>query len=237
MKRLSILIIILFSVLVIFTLFYWGSWTNEKPKESGLLIDESFQLHEPSLKGTISIEECLKRRRSVRNYRDEPLTLDEVSQLLWAAQGISDKKRGFRTAPSAGALYPLEVYIVVGSVENLPPGVYKYIPDKHELLKIFQGDMRDELCNAALGQTFVRKGALVVVFAAVYERTTRKYGQRGIRYVHIEVGHSAQNLYLQAVSLGLGTVAVGAFYDDKVRQILDMPDFEVPLYIMPVGRI
>ncbi|MHC1635207.1 MAG: SagB/ThcOx family dehydrogenase [Candidatus Methanospirareceae archaeon] len=193
------------------------------------------KLPEPRYDSETSIEEALLKRRSIRAYKEEPLTLAELSQLLWAAQGITDE-RGFRTAPSAGALYPLEVYVVVGEVENLPKGVYKYKPHEHELIMVAEGDRRVELCDAALSQSPVKDAPVVIVFGAVYERTTRKYGERGIRYVHMEVGHAAQNVYLQAVSLGLGTVVIGAFYDEEVKHVVNMTEEEQPLYIMPVGR-
>jgi SagB-type dehydrogenase family enzyme len=193
-------------------------------------------LPEPLDSGEISVEEALLERRSVRNYRDGALTLAEISQLLWAAQGITHPG-GYRTAPSAGALYPLEVYVVAGNVEGLQAGIYKYRPQGHELEKVAGGDVRAELCAAALDQEFVEDGAAVLVFAAVYERTTGKYGERGVRYVHMEVGHAAQNVYLQAVSLGLGTVVVGAFDDDEVEKLLQMEDDERALCIMPVGRV
>jgi SagB-type dehydrogenase family enzyme len=194
------------------------------------------QLPEPQYDSSLSIERALQQRRSIRDYLDEPLTLNQVSQLLWAAQGITDAA-SLRTAPSAGALYPLEMYLVIGQVSNLSKGIYKYRSQKHELIKIVEGDKRFELASAALGQDWVRDGAVVLVFSAVYERTMKKYRQRGIRYVHIEVGHAAQNVYLQAVSLQLGTTFVGAFYDEEVKQVLNMPDNEQPLGIMPVGKI
>jgi SagB-type dehydrogenase family enzyme len=183
-----------------------------------------------------SIEKALLKRRSVRSYKDSPLTLAEVSQLLWAAQGITSP-RGLRTAPSAGALYPLEIYVIAGNVNDLPDGIYNYRPLKHELVTIVKGDKRNELCNAARGQSSIRTAAAVIVFSAVYERITMKYGNRGIKYVHIETGHAAQNVFLQAVSLNLGTVVIGAFFDDVVTEVLTMPDGEQPLYIMPVGRM
>ncbi len=193
------------------------------------------KLPEPRHDSDISIEETLLKRRSVRDYTGESLTLREVSQLLWAAQGITDP-RGLRTAPSAGGTYPLETYVVVGDVENLTKGVYRYHPLKHEIAVVLDGDLRVELAAAALGQTWVKKGAINIVFTAIYERTTRRYGNRGIRYVHMEVGHAAQNVYLQAVAMNLGTVVIGAFRDDQVKEILNLPKDEQPLYIMPVGR-
>ena len=198
-------------------------------------INEKIRLPEPKYDSNTSVEQALLKRRSVRVYKDETLALTEVSQLLWAAQGITDP-RGFRTAPSAGALYPLELYVVAGNVNDLPDGIYKYKPHKHELAMVVEGDKRTELYNAALDQPSIKDAATVIVFSAVYERTTGKYGERGIRYVHIEVGHAAQNIYLQAVSLNLGLVVIGAFDDEEVKKIMNMEDKEQPLYIIPVGK-
>jgi SagB-type dehydrogenase family enzyme len=196
---------------------------------------EMITLPEPMQDSDTSIEEALRKRRSARSYKDRPLILAEISQLLWAAQGITDQ-RGLRTAPSAGALYPLEMYVVAGNVTDLPNGVYHYRPYRHELVRIIDGDKRNELCKAALGQTSVRNAAAVIVMSAAYERTTVKYGDRGIQYVHMESGHAAQNIFLQAVPLKLGSVVIGAFHDDAVKKVLKMPEREQPLYIMPVGR-
>jgi len=193
------------------------------------------ELPEPRFESSVSLEEALLKRRSVREYADVPLTLEEVSQLLWAAQGITSKWGG-RTAPSAGALYPLEVYLAVGSVDNIAPGVYKYRPHRHEIVQVRNEDVRSELAKATLGQAWIKEGAIDIVIAAVYERTTKKYGDRGVRYVHLEAGHAAQNIYLQAAALDLGIVTVGAFYDDRVKDIIGMLEDEVPLYVIPVGR-
>ena len=195
----------------------------------------TIDLPQPTLRSDISLEETLRERRSVREYTDTPLSLGEVSQLLWAAQGVTADWGG-RTAPSAGGLYPLELLLVVGNVDGLEPGVYRYRPSEHQLVKAREDDVRDSLAQAALGQGCVSEGAIDIVIAAVYEKTMRKYGERGVRYVHMEAGHAAQNLYLQAASLGLGTVVVGAFYDDQVRDILGLRESEAPLYIVPVGR-
>jgi len=193
------------------------------------------KLPRPQQDGKMSVERSLRERRSVREFSEEPLTLAEIAQILWAAQGTTDPS-GLRTAPSAGALYPLEVYVVAGRVHGLSQGVYKYRPRGHELAQVAAGDRRAELYAAAIGQESVRDAAAVVVITAVYERTTIKYGERGIRYVHMEVGHVGQNIYLQAVSLGLGTVAVGAFDDEDVRRIIGAPHNEHPLYLMPIGK-
>ncbi|WP_455368354.1 SagB/ThcOx family dehydrogenase [[Eubacterium] cellulosolvens] len=176
------------------------------------------------------------KRKSTREYSGEPLTLNEISQILWAAQGITHGKR-LRTAPSAGGLYPLELYVVVGNIEGLDTGIYHYIPIENSLLKTVDGDKRSNITNAALDQEWVEKAAVNIVITAIYERTTGKYGDRGIRYVHMEVGHAAQNICLQATALNLGTVTVGAFHDDKIIHILDLSQDEKPVYIIPIGRI
>ncbi len=201
----------------------------------GIEIGERIKLPEPSYTGNLSVEEALSQRRSIRAYSGENLTIAEVSQLLWAAQGITSPGGG-RTAPSAGALYPLELYLVVGDVEGIDKGVYRYRPEEHELEKVKDGDTRAELADAALGQACVRDAAIDLVFTAVYERTTGKYRERGIKYVQMEAGHAAQNVYLQAVALDLGTVVIGAFVDGEVKEIMNMQEQETPLYIMPVGR-
>jgi SagB-type dehydrogenase family enzyme len=196
---------------------------------------DTIKLPAPLHDSETSLEAALIERRSVRDYTDEPLSLAEISQLLWAAQGITHPN-GYRTAPSAGALYPLEVYLVSGNVIDLPPGVYRYTPQKYELVKIREGDIRSELSRAALNQKSVEQAAAIIVITAVYERTTVKYGDRGIQYVHMEVGSVAQNVYLQAVSLDLGTVFIGAFHDEDVRAIVGFPANEHPLGIIPIGN-
>jgi len=205
--------------------------TEPSPTEDNVRII----LPEPRYCSDVSVEEALLKRRSVRSYTDDALTLQELAQLLWAAQGITDPS-GKRTAPSAGALYPLEVYVVVGGVENVAKGVYKYKPHQHELARVLEGEQREALARAALGQQCVAHGTIDIVITAVYDRTTGKYGDRGIRYVHMEAGHAAQNVYLQAVAMNLGMVVIGAFYEDQVKEVLNLPGNEEPLYIMPVGK-
>ncbi len=196
---------------------------------------DSIALPAPACEGGVSVEQAFLERRSVREYRDEPLTLAEVSQLLWAAQGITHPG-GLRTAPSAGALYPLEIYLLAGEVTGLEPGLYHYEPDGHTLRLVLEGDLRRELSRAALDQSPVLDAPAVIVIAAVYERTKVKYGERGVQYVHIEVGAASENVYLQAASLGLGTVFIGAFRDEEVREVLRLDANEQPLGLMPVGR-
>lgn len=185
--------------------------------------------------GAHSLERVLKQRRSVREFGDVPLGLQDISQLLWAAQGVTDA-RGYRTAPSAGALYPLEIRVAAGTVHGLKAGSYRYRPHGHQLEHRADGDRRRQLAQAAFGQSWVGEGAAVLIISAVYERTTRKYGERGVRYVHMEAGHAAQNVFLQATALGIDTVVVGAFDDDSVKRILRMEAEEHPLYLMPLGN-
>lgn len=192
-------------------------------------------LPSPETKNTFPLDDALQFRRSVRDFKDEPITLVEAGRLLWAAQGITSLG-GFRTAPSAGALYPLETYLVAGRVEGLEPGIYRYLPAKHGLVRTRSGDYRVELAKASLGQLWMARAAAMVAISAVPARTARRYGERGRRYVYMEVGHAGQNVSLEAVALGLGTVVVGAFSDEEVKRVLGLPDGEEPLYLMPVGR-
>lgn len=175
-----------------------------------------------------SIEECIQARRSIRSFKDKALALQEISNILWAAQGITEKNKGFRAAPSAGATYPLEIFIAKKD------GLFRYIPQSHSIKKEKDKDLRKDIAKAALEQMFVADAGLVIVITAVFDRTTWRYGKRGVRYVYIEVGHCAQNIHLEVVALGLGSVPVGAFNDEKVTKLLGLKD-EEPLYIIPVG--
>ena len=199
-------------------------------------VKNTIQLPAPAYQSNVSLEETLQGRRSVRSYSDVPLSLNEVSQLLWSAQGITESWGG-RTAPSAGGLYPLEVYFLAGNVTGLTSGEYKYIPEGHKIELKKTGDPRSGLAAAALDQAWVKEGSIVISIIAVYARTTQKYGDRGIRYVDMEAGHAAQNVCLQATALDLGAVTVGAFDDDRVRNILSLPEGEMPVYLIPVGKI
>ncbi len=193
---------------------------------------EEIMLPKAKERGSTSIEETLHRRRSVRDYKRGALSLEQVSQLLWAASG---RNRHRRTAPSAGATYPLEIYLVVGNVEGLEPGIYQYGSSRHSLGMIKEQDVRNRLSRAALGQEMIEAAPINIILAADYGRTTGPYGQRGNRYVHMEVGHVGQNVSLQAIGLSLGTVMIGAFEDKEVKEVLGIR--EEPLYIIPVGKI
>lgn len=193
------------------------------------------KLPKPRDNGKLSVEQAIAARRSIRCYDSTPLSLDQVGQLLWAAQGTTDPK-GYRAAPSAGALYPLEVYLAAANVTGLEQGVYKYTPSSHSLTLVSSGDSRSTLAVAALNQQCINDAPATIVIAAVYERTAVKYGKRAERYVHMEVGCVAQNVYLQATALKLGTVFVGAFSDGEVKRLMDMTKREQPLCLMPIGH-
>jgi SagB-type dehydrogenase family enzyme len=187
-------------------------------------------LPQPTLVGALSLEETLVQRRSVREFTVTPLSPIEIGQLLWAAQGVTHE-RGYRSAPSAGALYPLEIYVATAD------GVFHYRPEGHGLAVLRTQDVRRDLFQAALRQEAIRDAPAVFVFTAVYARTAQKYGgQRSPRYVHLEAGHAAQNLLLEAVALGLGAVPVGAFEDQKIQEVLGLPANHEPLYLIPVGH-
>ena len=204
--------------------------------ETSMRAPSTIPLPTPSLSGSLSVEEALAGRRSVREYVVASLTIDQLSQLLWSAQGMTARRYGLRSAPSAGALYPLEVYVAAEHVDGLATGVYRYVPRQHGLQVVVDRSVRDQLFRDALSQSAVADAPATLAFAAVFARTTRKYGERGRQYVHMEVGHAAQNLYLQATAMGLGTVVIGAFNDDSVKRTLGMSDDEEPLCLMPVGR-
>ncbi len=197
----------------------------------------------PQKLSTMTVEEAILLRRSIREFKEDPIRLEHLSMILWAAYGITDPNRGFRASPSAGATYPLELYIVVGEggvyISNntyLDPGIYKYNPYVHGLTNIKKGDFRKELMKASLYQKWVEDAPISIVICAVYDRTTRYYGERGrTRYVPIDVGHLGQNIYLMATALGYGTVAIGAFKDSEVSKVIDVKPDETPLYIMPIG--
>lgn len=193
---------------------------------------KEIKLPKPKEKGLTSMEETLNQRRSVRDYKKGPLSLEEISQILWAASG---KNLYRRTSPSAGATYPLEIYLAAGEVEGLEPGLYQYSYSRHSLERIKEQDIRERLARATLGQGMIEEAPIDIIVAADYGRTTGHYGQRGIRYVHMEVGHVGQNISLQANALSLGTVMIGAFEDKQVKEILGIK--EEPLYIIPVGKI
>ena len=210
--------------------------------------DESvvLDLPDPKYDGDVSVEEALKHRRSIRAYKDAPLTLEEISQLLWAAYGITQPmenapeflRGGLRAAPSAGARFPLDLYVVARNVEGLNPGIYWYKSENHTLILVSSEDKWEALSEANFNQPHFRTAAAAFVYSAVFERNMAKYGQRGReRYVCMDLGHSAENVYLQAFTLKIGTCAIGAFTDVRLKQVVGMTKEEESLYVMPLGRV
>jgi SagB-type dehydrogenase family enzyme len=237
MKKPTVIALIISLTILTFVIFFLTYMPEEK--EPIQIIDgDIIELPTPALTGVMSVEQAIKKRRSVRSYTDEPLNLNEISQLMWAVQGITEPNRKLRAVPSAGATYPLEVFIAIGEngVIGLNSGLYRYNPYAHSLIKELEGDLRFDLAGAALGQEFIYDAPINIIITAIYERTTARYGDRGIRYVHLEAGHAGQNLHLQGVALNLGMVMVGAFRDDEVRNILHLTEDYSILYIIPVGH-
>jgi len=199
--------------------------------------DAAIALPKPSLDGKVSVEKAIQRRRTIRDFRDTPLSIQQLAQLLWAAQGITDQKYGKRTAPSGGARYPLDIYIIAGKkeVEGLEEGVYHYVPENHSISSMNKKDLRREVGSASLGQMWMAGAPVIFVITTENGRITGRYGDRGIRYAQIEAGHVGQNLFLQAEALGLGAGIVGAFNDEQVVQVMGLPSQHEPLLILPVG--
>jgi len=197
------------------------------------------KLPTPDYQG-MPVEDAIKKRRSVRSYSKKALTLPQLSQLLFAAQGITGNHYGhdLRTAPSAGALYPMEVYLVVNNVGELSRGIYHYNVQKHALEVLKEGDFRREITKAGLGQDMLGEAQVTFILSVVFERTQRKYGDRSLRYIYMEAGHISQNISLQAVSLGLGSVCVGAFYDEQVNHLIGLDNnTESAIYLQAVGTL
>ncbi|MDD5593797.1 MAG: SagB/ThcOx family dehydrogenase [Candidatus Margulisbacteria bacterium] len=192
-------------------------------------INKEIKLPEPKILGKMTVEESIFRRRSERSFLPNALTLEQISQLLWSAQGITDKTWGFRAAPSSGSLFPLTLYVAKSD------GVFKYVPDGHKLVQTAAEDVRPSLVRASLGQAFIGEAPLVIIIAGNFRIVEAKYGQRSYRYLNMEIGHAAENIELQAVALGLVSVPVGAFWDDVIGSTLNLPDTQDPFYIIPVG--
>ncbi len=194
-------------------------------------MSDELPLPSPRLDGVRSLEAVIAARRSVRSFTSQELTLEEIGQLLWAAQGITGPKEYLRAAPSAGGCCPLEFYVC------WKEGVWRYRPRGHQLVRHRPEDVRAQLAEAAWNQRFLAQAPVVFAISAVFRRTTHRYGERGrFRYVPMDVGHAAQNLLLQAVALGLASVPVGAFDDAAVARVLALPPEEEPLYLLPVGH-
>lgn len=202
-------------------------------------MEKKINLPKPVIKGSTTLEETINLRRSIRRYKNKKLTIEDVSQLLWAAGGerVDAVTAASRTFPSAGACYPLEFYLVAGEVDGILPGLYRYMPESHTLEMVFEGDLRGQLASASYGQSMIKYAPATIAITAEYARTTNRYGKRGERYIYMDCGHSGENIYLMAAVRGLGTVAVGAFDDSKVKEVLKLPKNEEPLYLFPVGYL
>ena len=198
---------------------------------------DSIKLPEPSCQGKVPVEKAIGQRRTMRSFADKSLTLSQLSQILWAAQGITDEKGFVRSAPSAGALYPIDIYAVVGdmAVNGLEAGVYHYDPKHHIIKNVSKGDKRKDVAQASLGQLWMAEAPAIFMITAEYKRITGKYGERGIRYALIEAGHIGQNIFLQSEAFGLGAGIVGAFHDKKVLISTGALRDHQPLILMPVG--
>jgi len=194
------------------------------------------KLPPPSLKSDYSVEQALQSRRSVRTYSPGALSLEELGQLLWAAQGITEPTRKLRSAPSAGATYPLILYAIVDQVETLAAGFYRYLPETHSLKLVKSGNIKAEVTARATRQGSVAQAPVILVFAADLDRIRPRYRERSERYTFMEIGHAAQNVHLQCEALGLGTVCIGAFEESTLKQALELPDEQIPFYLMPVGK-
>lgn len=234
-KNLLVLLVGLFiPTVIIFTGFFMMNFDHNK-EELKYTNGEKIKLPNPSKDGDVSLEEVLNQRRSVREFKKEALSISEISQLLWAAQGITEKETSFRTAPSAGATYPLEVYIAVKKAEELDPGLYLFLPQENALVKKAEGDLSEKIASAGLNQKAIKDAPVNILFSAFYDRTTKIYGEKGERYVHMEAGHAAQNVYLQGEAIGIGLVVIGAFKEEELREVLNLKEEETPLYIIPAG--
>lgn len=207
------------------------------PRGGGTVL-KSISLPAAKLGGDAALSLMIARRRSIRQYTGEALRVDELSQIVWAAQGVTESKYGLRTAPSAGGTYPIELYLVAksGGVSDLDAGVYHYAPRTHELELLHTGDFAAKLRAACVDQAWVEEAAINVVLTAAFERTTTRYGSRGIQYAFQETGHVGQNIYLAAASMDIGTSVIGAFDEDEVRNILGVGQDETPLYVFTVGK-
>ncbi|MDI6774924.1 MAG: SagB/ThcOx family dehydrogenase [Verrucomicrobiota bacterium] len=201
----------------------------DKPDESAKQAPET-ALPSPKTTGAMPLEEAIAKRRSVRSYKPDALTSEQLSQILWSAQGLSPRKRFMaRNAPSAGGIYPLEVYVFDKT------GIYQYLAKSHSLILVKQGDVRKSLCDSAYGQAYIAQAPVDIVLAGDVAKCAKRYGNRAPRYIAMEAGHVGQNISLEAVALGLGAVMIGAFDDEKANEVLGLPDNLSVFYIIPVG--
>jgi SagB-type dehydrogenase family enzyme len=234
-------ILVLFTRLVLFlpfsTLFSARFVCAMNIKDKNQLRGYQMNLPKPKIKGDISLEGAIRSRRTIRSFKEDRLTIEQFSQILWAGQGITEERGYKRSAPSGGALYPMDIYAVIGKngVAGITPGIYHYEPNQHTVSIITEGDLLHDVARAALSQMWMATASINLVITAEYNRICSKYGERGVRYAVIEAGHISQNIFLQAEAIGLGAGIVGAFYDETIVQVMKIPISHEPLLIMPVG--
>ncbi|MGB9977923.1 SagB/ThcOx family dehydrogenase [Methanobacterium sp.] len=235
-KFVLIILIILLGITIAYLVWPQPTTTNNSQKT----VISTVNLPSPILQGNMSVEQAIQNRRSVRHYTNESITLQDVSQILWAAQGITDKAQNLRSVPSGGQVYPLEVYIIVGKdgVTGLSEGIYHYNPYNNSLEKTSESDARSDLSQAANGQAWVKQAPVDIVITGDYNKMVAKYKDETLctRFVNLEAGHAGENIYLEAEARGLVTVALGSFKDDQVHSVLGLPDNENTIYIYPVGH-
>lgn len=224
-------------VSIVSNAFFFTGKARARKINGNIQEGKRMKLPKPKTHGEVSLETAIKQRRTIRSFTSEPLSLEQCSQLFWAAQGITEDRGFKRAAPSGGALYPMDIYAVVGEncVKGLESGAYHYDPKSHAVSLVSKGDLRNKVAGAALSQRWMATAPLNILITAEYDRITRKYGNRGVRYAIIEAGHIGQNILLQSEAMGLGAGIVGAFNDDKVRQVVNIPPNHEPLLILPVG--
>jgi SagB-type dehydrogenase family enzyme len=235
-KRLVIICLIIIFIGVSSAYYFSGT---TKPTSNTRHVISTVTLPAPKLTGNVSVEAAIQNRRSVRHYSNQSVTLGNVSQILWSAQGITDTQKQLRATPSAGQVYPLEVYVIAGpNVSGLDEGVYQYEPSNNTLEKLMNGDLRTDLSNIADGQPWVKQAPLDILITGNNQKMIDKYPDKALstRFVDIEAGHAGENIYLQSVSLGLVTVSLGSFDSNQLTQKFELPSNETPLYIFPVGH-
>ncbi len=198
--------------------------------------DQEIVLPEPAVQGDVSVEQAILQRRSVREFGPDPLTLTEISQLAWAAQGVTDHARGYRAAPSAGATFPIEIDFLITGSDDLDDGVYRYVVENHALVRRMTGDQRQPVHETSLRQDSILQAPVVMLVSGMLSRTEARYGERALRFMYMEAGHVAQNVYLQATALDIGMVVIGAFRDAELGQAIQLETGEQPLYVIPLGK-
>jgi SagB-type dehydrogenase family enzyme len=237
-KKIALLIILIIIFIAVVSAFYLSE--PKKTVYNARNIISITNLPSPQLTGNVSVEEAIQNRRSIRHFTNESLSINNVSQILWAAQGITDNQSSLRAAPSAGQVYPLELYLIIGSggVAGLDEGVYHYVPSNHTLEKIINGDLRADLSSIANGQPWVKDAPVNILITGNYLKMMDKYNDKdlSIRFVDLEAGHVGENIYLQSETMGLVTVSLGSFNETQLKQLIQLPNNETPIYIFPVGH-